>query len=86
MYNLDEQFSNLSTKQIEKMIKSRINKYHQASESLEPLEIILQRNSDYPKIQARVDNIKSVMFDIDDWMSAAHILFSKKCWDNMVDN
>ena len=86
MYNLEEQFMNLSNKQIKRMIQSRIEKYSVASELLEPLEIILQRNSGHPKIQARADKQSKIMNDIDSWFSAAYFLFSAELWDEMADN
>ncbi|MFK5949528.1 MAG: hypothetical protein QM500_12250 [Methylococcales bacterium] len=88
-YNLDAQFSALSTKQIQKMVTSRLTKESDISEQITELEIKQEKTfSDdyYDSLQTKIDRFQNQLDDISDWMAAAKPLFSKTLWNELVDN
>ena len=83
-YNLDEQLSNKTIPQIQRMISARAKKMKAADE-------IVWNYSDYPysdseryrRLVAKAEDVRS---DVGDWFDSAVLLFSKDLWENMVSN
>ena len=89
MYNLDEQFSNLTTKQITKMVELRIKKESELSEMVTSLEIKQGNCSNddrYDQLQGKIEKLETKMEDYAEWLNAAKALVSEPLWNKMVDN
>ena len=89
MYNLDEQFSNLTINQITKMVKLRIKKESELSAMVTNLEIKQENCSNddrYYKLESKIEKLQNKMQNYAEWLSAAKVLFSESLWNQMVEN
>lgn len=81
-YNLDEQLSKLSLKQIKNMIQSRMVKETELSR-------LINKYDDYPyteiaKYQRQVKSADRERVCLWEWFSAAFAILSPKVWDQIV--
>ena len=83
-YNLDEQLSTKSIKQVKAMMNTRKIKESVATAHIE--QYGEYPYSDLPKYVTSVKKANKVIDDCSDWLKAAFPLFSAKLWDEMISD
>ena len=81
-YNLDEQFSTKSVKQVKRMMTTRKDKEQAAMDHVEKYG--KYPYNEVPRYIASVKKANRVIDDCNCWMKAAFPLFSYKLWDEMI--
>ncbi|MDX2504580.1 MAG: hypothetical protein QNL62_08910 [Gammaproteobacteria bacterium] len=81
-YNLDEQFSKLSLKQITNMIHLRMIKDIELIQYLD--KYYSYPYNDRPKWVTKIKNWHSEQSDISDWMGAAFDCLSNELWNEII--